>query len=142
MKNPLIWLGLAAAGALFFFRKAAVAGAAKILFRGIKLAGSGLKRKIEMRFAVQNASNGAATLRAITGEVFINGQQIADFSRFGDQRIEARSESPLTINAALSGGVISLLTTKGWLKGGVNYEIRGTANFDNFTAPFKYAGKI
>jgi hypothetical protein len=142
MKNQILLIGGAILASLLLFRKAAAARAAKVLFRGIRLAGKGLKRNIEIKLAVQNASSGSATLKALTGEVFINGKQVADFSRFGDQRIEARSESPLNLNATLSAGIISILASKGWLKSGINYEIKGFANFDGINTPFSFSGKL
>lgn len=140
MKNAIIYAGGALLAALFYFRKAAVASSAKLLFRGVKFNAS--NRRIELNFAVQNASGGAATLRAITGEVIVNNQVIADFSNFTSQRINPRSESPLKINAQLSGGILSLLTKKGWLKGSVNYTIKGVANFDGITQPFNFSAKL
>lgn len=142
MKNQLFLIGGAILASLLFFRKAAAARAAKILFRGIKLAGKGLKKNLEIKLAVQNASSGSATLKAVTGEVFINGKQVANFSRFGDQKINSMSESPLNLNANLSGGIISLLASKGWLKSGINYQIKGFANFDGINTPFSFSGKL
>ena len=140
MKNAILYAGGAILAAIFFFRKAAVASSAKLLFRGVKL--NVPNRRIELNFSVQNASGGAATLRAITGEVFVNDKQIADFSNFTAQRISPRSESPLKINAQLSAGLLSLLTQKGWLKSSVNYTIKGIANFDGITQPFTFTSKL
>lgn len=140
MKNAILYAGGAILAAIFFFRKAAVASSAKLLFRGVKL--NVPNRRVELNFSVQNASGGAATLRAITGEVFVNDKQIADFSNFTTQRINRRSESPLKINAQLSAGLLSLLTQKGWLKGSVNYTIKGIANFDGITQPFTFTSKL
>lgn len=140
MKNAIFYAGGAILAAIFFFRKAAVASSAKLLFRDVKL--NVPNRRVELNFSVQNASGGAATLRAITGEVFVNNKQIADFSNFNAQRIAARSESPLKINAQLSAGLLSLLTQKGWLKGSVNYTIKGIANFDGITQPFTFTSKL
>lgn len=140
MKNAIIYVGGAVLAALFFFRKAAVASSAKLLFRGVKL--NVPNRRVELNFSVQNASGGSATLRAITGEVIVNGRVIADFSNFTAQRIAARSESPLKINAQLSGGILALLIQKGWLKGNVNYTIKGVANFDGITQPFSFTSKL
>lgn len=140
MKNAILYAGGAILAAIFFFRKAAVASSAKLLFRGVKL--NVPNRRVELNFSVQNASGGAATLRAITGEVFVNDKQIADFSNFTTQRINPRSESPLKINAQLSAGLLSLLTQKGWLKGSVNYTIKGIANFDGITQPFTFTSKL
>lgn len=140
MKNGLILAGGAILAALLFFRKTAVATTAKLIFRGLSLKPT--KRRIELNFAIQNPSNGSTTLKAITGEVFVNQSQVADFSFFGDQRIAARSESPLKINAQLSGGILSLLTQKGWLKKGITYTIKGNANFEGFTQPFTHTYKL
>jgi hypothetical protein len=140
--NKTLLILAAAGAALIFFRKAAAAGAAKLLFRGIRLSGKGLKRTLTLNFAVQNASNGSVNLRSITGEIYVNGKQIADFSNFKDQRISARSESPVSVNVSLSASILQLLFTKGWLKQGVNYQIKGISNIDNITAPFTYTGKL
>lgn len=140
MNKGIILLGGALLATFVFFRKSRVAATAKLVFRGLSVKVG--RRRIELNFAVQNPSSGSTILRAVTGEVFVNESQVADFSFFGDQRIAPRSESPLKINAQLSGGIISILTQKGWLKKGVTYTIRGNANFEGFTQSFNQTYRL
>ena len=64
------------------------------------------------------------------------------FSNFSEQNIAPKSESILKVIASPSIGIIQLLATKGWLKKGAVYQIKGTANFDGIVAPFQYKSAI
>jgi len=35
-----------------------------------------------------------------------------------------------------------LVSTKGWLKKGLNYTIKGTGNFDGIVVPFNYQANL
>ena len=143
MKNNLIFgtLGLAAV-AYFVYAKKQFGEKTKLIFDKIKIVGSGISKKIELNFKVQNPTNQSGTISALQGEVYFAGKQVADFSNFSEQKIAPKSQSILKVIAAPNIGLIALLTTKGWLKKGAVYEIRGTANFDGIIAPFNYKASI
>jgi hypothetical protein len=133
------------AGALavwYFIGKMQLGKRVKLIFRRIRLIGKGLSKQLELNFQVQNPTNQTGTISAMTGEVLVNNQIVADFSSFGEQKIAPKSASELKIIAVPSIGILQLLTTKGLFKAGVNYTIRGTANFDGIIAPFTYSAKL
>jgi len=37
---------------------------------------------------------------------------------------------------------LQLVSTKGWLKKGLNYTIKGTGNFDGIVVPFNYKANL
>lgn len=143
MKNSLLFGSLAAAAlAYFVYSKKQFGDKTKLLFDKIKIVGSGISKKIELNFKVQNPTGSSGTISALQGEVLFAGKQVADFSNFSEQKISPKSESVLKVVASPSIGVLQLLATKGWLKKGAVYEIRGTANFDGIVAPFQYKSSI
>lgn len=143
MKNSLLFGSLAAAGlAYFVFSKKQFGERTKLIFDKIKIVGSGISKKIELNFKVQNPTGSSGTISALQGEVYFAGKQVADFSNFSMQKIGPKSESFLKIIASPSIGILSLLASKGWLKKGAVYEIKGTANFDGIVAPFIYKAAI
>jgi hypothetical protein len=133
------------AGALavwYFLGRMQLGKRVKLLFRRIRLIGKGLSKQIELNFEVQNPTNQTGTISALTGEVLVNNQIVADFSSFGEQKIAPRSSSALKIIASPSVGILQLLTTRGLFKAGINYTIKGTGNFDGIIAPFEYTAKL
>jgi LEA14-like dessication related protein len=143
LKKNLIFGSLAVAAiAYFVYSKKQFGEKTKLLFDKIKIVGSGISRKIELNFKVQNPTGSSGTISALQGEVYFAGKQVADFSNFSEQRIAPKSESVLKVIASPSIGILQLLATKGWLKKGAVYEIKGTANFDGIVAPFGYKAAI
>lgn len=137
MRN-LILIGLAGAAALFFFRKSQLASRTKLIFKKLRFA----NKKFDLLFAVQNPTGQTAKISAITGEVYLGDKIIADFSSFSEQKIAPRSESEIKIQAAPTIGILQLITTKGWLKKGLKYTIKGTGNFDGIVVPFEYKSNL
>lgn len=142
--NKIILPVVIGAGLLawYFLGKKTFARASKILFRGIKFTGTGLKRKLQLNFGIQNPTNNRSTINSITGSVSVNGKEIANFSNFTPIQIKPNQETNLPLTASLSQGIISLLLTKGWLKGGVRYSIVGNMNVDNIVVPFDFKSKL
>lgn len=143
MKNAkYLIFGLGALAVWYFLGRMQLGKRVKLLFRKIRLIGKGLSKQIELNFEIQNPTNQTGTISALTGEVLVNDQIVADFSSFGEQKIAPKSSSPLKIIAAPSIGILQLLTTRGLFNAGVNYTIKGTANFDGIIAPFEYTAKL
>ena len=143
MKNAkYLIFGAGALAVWYFIGKMQLGKRVKLIFRRIRLIGKGLSKQLELNFQVQNPTNQTGTISAMTGEVLVNNQIVADFSSFGEQKIAPKSASELKIIAVPSIGILQLLTTKGLFKAGVNYTIRGTANFDGIIAPFTYSAKL
>jgi len=137
MRN-FILIGLAALTGYYFIGKSQLAGKTKLMFKKLGFA----NKKFQLTFGVQNPTGQTANISAITGEVYLGEKLIADFSNFGDQKIAARSESELKIQASPTIGILQLISTKGWLKKGLNYTIKGTGNFDGLVVPFNYKANL
>ena len=143
MKNAkYLIFGAGALAVWYFLGRMQLGKRVKLLFRRIRLIGKGLSKQIELNFEVQTPTNQTGTISALTGEVLVNNQIVADFSSFGEQKIAPRSSSALKIIASPSVGILQLLTTRGLFKAGVNYTIKGTGNFDGIIAPFEYTAKL
>ena len=143
MKNPkYLILGAGALAVWYFIGRMQLGKRVKLIFRRIRIIGKGLSKQLELNFQVQNPTNQTGTISAMTGEVLVNNQVVADFSSFGEQKIAPKSASELKILAVPSIGILQLLTTRGLFKAGVNYTIRGTGNFDGIIAPFSYTSKL
>ena len=114
----------------------------KLIFKKIRLVGTGLSKKLQLDFKIQNPTNQTGVVSAITGEVYVNNNLVADFSSFGEQRIAAKSESDFNVIASPRISILQLLTQKGWLQQGLTYTIKGTGNFDGIVAPFEFKAKL
>lgn len=137
MKNWIL-IGLAGLAGLYFFGKSQLANRTKLIFKKLGFA----NKKFQLVFGVQNPTGQTATISAITGEVYLGDKLIADFSSFGEQKIAAKSESELKIQASPTIGILQLITSKNWLKKGLAYTIKGTGNFDGIVVPFDYKANL
>ena len=137
MKNWIL-IGLAGLTGYYLLAKSQLAGKAKLLFKKLRF----VNKKFELVFGVQNPTGQTAKVSAITGEVYLGDKLIADFSSFGEQKIAAKSESELKIQASPTIGILQLITSKGWLKKGLQYTIKGTGNFDGIVVPFEYKSNL
>jgi len=143
LKSKFLVFGIAAGlAAWWLLTRKNIGDKAKLLFKKISYAGGLKNPRFLLDFLIQNPTNQTGTISAVTGEVYLNGKIIADFSSFGEQKVMAKSSSPFRVEAKPAVSALSLLTQKGWLKKGFQYEIKGTANFDGIVAPFQYFGKI
>jgi hypothetical protein len=137
MKNWLL-IGLAGIAGWYFLRKTQLANRTKLIFKKLGFA----NKKFQLVFGVQNPTGQTARISAITGEVYLGDKLIADFSSFGEQKIAAKSESELKIQASPTIGILQLITSKNWLKKGLAYTIKGTGNFDGIVVPFDYKANL
>ena len=137
MKNWIL-IGLAGLTGWYLLGKRQLAAKTKLIFKKLRFA----NKKFELIFGVQNPTGQTAKVSAITGEVYLGDKLIADFYSFGEQKIAARSESELKIQASPTIGILQLITSKGWLKKGLNYTIKGTGNFDGIIVPFDYKASL
>jgi hypothetical protein len=133
----LIGLGAVALG-WFIYSKKQLADKTKLFLKKISFK----NKKFNILFSIQNPTNETGTISAMTGEVYVNDKLVGDFSSFGQQKIAAKSQSDFSVVATPSIGVLQLLLSKGWLKGGVKYLVKGTANFDGIVAPFEFSQKV
>ncbi len=137
MRNWIL-IGLASLTGWYLLGKSQLANRTKLIFKKLGFA----NKKFQLVFGVQNPTGQTAKVSAITGEVYLGDKLIADFSSFGEQKIAARSESELKIQASPTIGILQLITSKGWLKKGLQYTIKGTGNFDGIVVPFDYKASL
>lgn len=137
MRNWIL-IGLAGLTGWYLLGKSQLANRAKLIFKRLGFA----NKKFQLTFGVQNPTGQTAKVSAITGEVYLGDKLIADFSSFAEQNIAARSESELKIQASPTIGILQLITSKNWLKKGLQYTIKGTGNFDGIVVPFDYKANL
>lgn len=137
MKNWIL-IGLAGLAGLYILGKGRLAQKTKLIFKKIRFA----NKRFELIFGIQNPTGQTATISALTGEVYLANNLVADFSSFGEQKIAPKSESELKIQASPSVSVLQLITSKGWLKKGLKYTIKGTGNFDGIVVPFEFTANL
>lgn len=133
-----LFIGLAGIAGWYFLGKTQLANRTKLIFKKLGFA----NKKFQLVFGVQNPTGQTARISAITGEVYLGDKLIADFSSFGEQKIAAKSESELKIQASPTIGILQLITSKNWLKKGLAYTIKGTGNFDGIVVPFDYEANL
>ena len=143
LKSKFLVFGIAAGlAAWWLLTRKNIGDKAKLLFKKISYAGGLKNPRFLLDFVIQNPTNQTGTISAVTGEVYLNQKLVADFSSFGEQKISARSSSPFRVEAKPAISALSLFTQKGLFKKGLQYEIRGTSNFDGIVVPFQYFGKL
>lgn len=130
---PVVIIGIAA---FYLYQKSHLANRIKVLFRGVKLSGSVLKPKFNLKFGVQNPTGSSAQINSLVGQVEANGKIIADVSSFNTQVIAPKKESIYEITAEPYGAGI-FKTIKEYIKSGnkINFVFTGSMNVDNIDYP-------
>jgi LEA14-like dessication related protein len=135
MKGSTILL-LAAGGALLYFLYTKIRTVTNLSFvpRGVSSSGAGLLLTV----GVQNPTSTPVTLRSIVGNLFIDGNPVANVSDFSTAVIAANAETPIQIlvQPDLYGIVSSVVSTiKNGLPSNSQISLQGTANIDNSAMP-------
>ena len=143
MKKGIVLIGLGVA-AFYLFRKLKLSQSVNILFRNLKVGGSLLKPELKLELAIQNATLVPVTFKSFTGNVYVNGEYLSNFSSFGDQKIAANSESMITITArpgilSAAKNIIAFLKNP---KQKFIAELKGSANINNIPVPVNEIVKI
>jgi hypothetical protein len=130
---PVIIVGLVG---YYFYTKTNLVNRIKVLFRGVKLSGTVLKPKFNLKFGVQNPTAASAKINSLVGQVAANGKIIADVSNFTTQVIGPKKESIYEITAEPYGAGI-FKTIREFVKSGnkVNFVFTGSMNVDNIDYP-------
>ena len=130
---PVIIVGLVG---YYFYTKTNLVNRIKVLFRGVKLSGTVLKPKFNLKFGVQNPTLASAKINSLVGQVAANGKVIADVSNFTTQVIDPKKESIYEITAEPYGAGI-FKTIREFVKSGnkVNFVFTGSMNVDNIDYP-------
>lgn len=123
----------------YLIKKATLLNRIQFYLNKAKLSGSLFRPVIQLEYVIENPTNNSAELKSVVGEVYVNDQFVARFSKFGSQTIDPNAQSPLLINAVpVVTGVFSaikdLLTQPSG--SGVRVRTTGTANVNKIVLPF------
>ena len=135
MRN-VIWL-VGGAAALYLLSRYSFGQKTNFYLRKIRPSGTLTAPTISVELAAQNPTNQTATIKSITGTLYINGNAIASVSAFGDQKVAANSESTIKLIARPSAAgvfqtVKRIFTEKA---GQIRATFTGTANVDGLVVP-------
>lgn len=129
--NALWWIG-GSALALWLYTKAHTAMNLQFLPLGANWDGGAL----HVQIGVQNPTNNSLQVTSLAGTVYVNGTAAGNLSDFTPALIAPNSQTPiqLTYTPSLFGAISSVLNqlTNG---GGVNIEVKGTANVNSIPIP-------
>lgn len=138
MKKNFIWIAAAAAAIYFIIRKSSFAKNLIFSFNNIKPVGKLYKPELIITLAVQNPSNQAAKITAISGTLYLSDKAISNISSFNQQIILPQSESLISFTAR--PGVIGIANVIKDLFNGVKnkqyvFKFVGTANVNGILLP-------
>lgn len=143
MNKYILWIA-AGAATLFLLTRVSLSKRLNFVFQGLRTGGTVLQPQIEISVLAQNPTNNRATLRSLSGQLFLNDKFIANISSFQPQTIEPNSETAIRINARPSVvGIFSTIKNVLTNKTGTNVvSITGAANVDNVSLPFEISQTI
>lgn len=138
MKKNLIWIAAAAAAIYFIIRKSSFTKNLIFNFNNIKPAGKLLSPEFIITLSVQNPTNQAATITAITGTIYLDDKAISNISSFNQQTIMPKSES--LISFSVKPGLIGIANVIREIWSGKKtkqYKIKfiGSANVEGVLLP-------
>ena len=139
MKNIGIYLLVAIAG-FTAYTYSKLAKSLTVTFKNLKFGGGLLSPKVEVTLGLQNPTNGVATLKSASGDIFLNDTLLSNFSKFEPLNIAANSETDLkiTLKPNLLGTaqiIRDFIKNRG--KGKYTVLVIGTANVDGTAINFK-----
>jgi LEA14-like dessication related protein len=136
LKSPIFWVVGAAVG-LWAISRMSLGQKTNFLLRSVRPGGTVFQPQILVELTIQNPTSQSATLKSLTGNVYINDRYLGNVSAFGDQVIQPNSENIVTLTARPSAlGVIAALRELLTAPAGTNViSFTGTANVDGFTVP-------
>lgn len=146
--NTAIKTGLLAAGALLAYNAFAKGNALQTLNfypkKVYSVSMDGVTPVLKIGLAAQNTSNQSMTLRSIAGNVYCNDILIGNVSSYAATRINANSETILTLNIRLSllgvvQDILAAFNGGGWQQ---KVDIDLLANVDRYQIPVKVSYKI
>lgn len=110
-------------------------GTLQFIFQGVNFNGL---TNWTVNITVQNVSNATVTINSMTGNVLINGNQLASISSFTPTTVPANGQIniPVTVQPSLlsiPGDVQQLIQTPG---SNFDFSVQGNANVSGFILPF------
>lgn len=136
MKTGTILLIGGAALAAYYFEQLGVAGATvQILFDGVQIKSL---TKFTAQFRIQNVSNASVIVRALTGDITLNGSEVGNISMFDEYDIPATGQKVISVDftpnlLALPQTVINAINNSG---GNLNFQVTGNMNVNTLVLPF------
>jgi hypothetical protein len=130
--------------ALYLYSRYRAGTRATFYLRSTKPGGSVLAPVLNVELAVQNPTGNTITIKSISGNILFSGSPIANISAFGDQIVQANSESVLRLVARPS--VIGILTSIRDILdqpvSNANIRFVGRANVDGIVVPIDVTKQI
>lgn len=121
---------------VYYFQQLNVAGqTVQFVFSGVQILSV---TKLQVQILVQNVSNASVTLKAITADVTINGNELGSASDFNETVIGPTSQQQINLILDLSvlslpGTILSLINQAG---NSFNFSVVGNANINSLVLPF------
>jgi hypothetical protein len=136
MNKTFYWI-VGGVAVWYILSKTMLAKKANLVLKDVRPGGKILSPEINLDIAVQNPSNQQATLKSVTGNLYINDKFVANFTSFGDQIIAPRAESVITIKAkpGLVGAYNTIKTLLTERNGSLTASFNGSANVDGILIP-------
>lgn len=138
MKKNFIWIAAAAAAIYFILRKSSFAKNLIFSFNNIKPVGKLLSPELIITLSVQNPTNQVATIKAISGTLYLSDKAISNISNFNQQTIQPQMESLISFSAR--PGIIGIANVLREIYTGTKskqytFKFIGTANVDGVLLP-------
>jgi len=138
--KSIIGLGIGAAAIYLLLGKKSLAKSATFSFEklGIDLR----NKKLKLSLGANNPTGSSATLKSITGALYLSGKQVASVESFNTVRILPNAKTIITIDVrpSLSGiwsTIKSILQNKGKSAAALKATFEGFANVDGVSFPIK-----
>lgn len=144
MRNPILWI-IAGAAALFLAGRGLLSKNLQYRLDTIRLRGGVLQPIIEIALAIQNPTRQRAIVRSVVGEVYVEGNFVANISFFGETIIKPNAETVITIQARPSAtGAFALLKDVLTREGSKKFvaKVKGSINVDGITVPLDISQTI
>lgn len=138
MKKNFIWIAAAAAAIYFIIRRSSFAKNLIFTFNNIKPVGKWWQPELIITLGVQNPTNQVATIRAISGTLYLSDKAISNISNFNQQTIQPQIES--LISFSVRPGVVGIANVikeifTGTKSKQYNFKFIGSANVDGVLLP-------
>ena len=136
--GTVLLLGGLAVGAYYLSQLGVAANTVNIVFNGATPASL---TQWQLQVVVQNVSNAAVNLNALSGNVMLNGNNVGNVSYFPTAPAQIAPTSQQVLNLQLNLNLLSLPTAiqnliQSPAGNTLNFEIVGNANINSLVLPF------
>jgi len=143
MKKGLIYI-LGGAAALFLLTRKSLSKKLVFQLKDVGTSGKWFAPVLVIKFRILNPSNQSAVVNSVAGELFMNNDLVTNISTFTKQKIGAKSESTLTLEAkpGLTDVFSTLIKVISNKKKNYTFKFVGNANIDGLIVPIAETYKI